>query len=194
VRRARRRLAARFPTRHQRRHALVGPPDVWKQKRALQTQFLMAHGLTPQTTFIDILILTSPAGDQNSPVVWRTFEAYKSRARVAGLAVEKLGALRALGHGRNGDDHQNMLRLPRRQAIWVGTSIARSLLLESVGQRCGRPCSRHSARFELRGGRESQEMMQRCPWCDPCGGSRPIAYRNAGSQVPQALAISSVVA
>src|SRR3954454_18505863 len=52
--RVRRTLRRRFPSRAARRHTLVGPPEVWKEKRAFQIRFLVAQGLEPQTSLVDI--------------------------------------------------------------------------------------------------------------------------------------------
>jgi SAM-dependent methyltransferase len=44
----------RFPTRAARRHELVGPPEVWQEKRAFQIEFLKARGLQPSDTLLDV--------------------------------------------------------------------------------------------------------------------------------------------
>jgi len=37
-----------------RRHALVGPPRMWKVQRRFQFEFLTAHGLSPESRLLDI--------------------------------------------------------------------------------------------------------------------------------------------
>jgi len=41
-------------TRKERRHAMVGPAELWKMKRDFQIQFLKAMGLAPEHYFLDI--------------------------------------------------------------------------------------------------------------------------------------------
>lgn len=40
-------------TRAERRHSLVGPPEVWQKKRDLQIRFLKEHGLQPHHRLLD---------------------------------------------------------------------------------------------------------------------------------------------
>ena len=54
LRRLERRFRAAFPSRQERRHSLVGPPQVWQEKPAFQIAFLQAHGLEPALTLVDI--------------------------------------------------------------------------------------------------------------------------------------------
>jgi hypothetical protein len=44
----------RFPSRATRRAELVGPAQVWQEKRDFQVEFLQAHGLQPSNTLVDI--------------------------------------------------------------------------------------------------------------------------------------------
>lgn len=37
-----------------RRHALVGPPEIWDMKRRFQFEFLTAHGLRPEHRLLDV--------------------------------------------------------------------------------------------------------------------------------------------
>ncbi len=54
IRRLRRRLRTTFATRKQRRHALVGPLALWRQKRDFQIAFLRGQGLQPSHTLCDL--------------------------------------------------------------------------------------------------------------------------------------------
>jgi len=54
IRRLRRRLRTTFATRKQRRHALVGPLALWRQKREFQIAFLRNQGLEPRHTLCDL--------------------------------------------------------------------------------------------------------------------------------------------
>jgi SAM-dependent methyltransferase len=53
-RRVERRLRRRFPSRAQKRHELVGPAHVWREKRDFQIAFLRGNGLLPASTLLDI--------------------------------------------------------------------------------------------------------------------------------------------
>ena len=53
-RRVERRLRRRFPSRAQKRHELVGPAHVWREKRDFQIAFLRRNGLLPSSTLLDI--------------------------------------------------------------------------------------------------------------------------------------------
>jgi cyclopropane fatty-acyl-phospholipid synthase-like methyltransferase len=37
-----------------RRHGMVGPPEVWREKRQFQIDFVKQQGLQPQQTFLDV--------------------------------------------------------------------------------------------------------------------------------------------
>lgn len=54
IRRLRRRLRTTLTTRKQRRHALVGPLALWRQKRDFQIAFLRGQGLEPPHTLCDL--------------------------------------------------------------------------------------------------------------------------------------------
>ena len=49
-----RRIKLLTRTRQERRHAMVGPADLWKMKRDFQIQFLKAMNLTPQHYLLDL--------------------------------------------------------------------------------------------------------------------------------------------
>ena len=51
---ARRRMALLFMSREARRHALVGPPQLWEMKRKFQIDYLRAQGLRPEHVLLDI--------------------------------------------------------------------------------------------------------------------------------------------
>jgi len=52
--RAGRRRAVMITSRSSRRHAYVGPPRMWEQKRRFQFEFLISHGLAPESRLLDI--------------------------------------------------------------------------------------------------------------------------------------------
>lgn len=54
IRKLRRRLRTAVATRKQRRHALVGPLALWRQKRDFQIAFLRDQGLEPRHTLCDL--------------------------------------------------------------------------------------------------------------------------------------------
>lgn len=41
-------------SRTSRRHAFVGPPNIWEMKRRFQFQFLTSHGLTAESRLLDV--------------------------------------------------------------------------------------------------------------------------------------------
>jgi len=49
-----RKLMRRVGTRPPARHALVGPPDLWEQKRRFQFEFLISQGLQAEHRLLDI--------------------------------------------------------------------------------------------------------------------------------------------
>jgi SAM-dependent methyltransferase len=51
---AKRSLAHLVGPKAQRRHAMVGPGQLWQMKRDFQIRFLREHGLTPECCFLDI--------------------------------------------------------------------------------------------------------------------------------------------
>jgi SAM-dependent methyltransferase len=54
LQRAQQTLSLKMPTSKQKRHALVGPPHVWKDKRRFQIEFLCSHGLRSEVHLVDI--------------------------------------------------------------------------------------------------------------------------------------------
>jgi SAM-dependent methyltransferase len=52
--RLRREYRRLFPTAEERRHGLVGPPSVWKEKRDFQISFVRSQGLRRTDQFLDI--------------------------------------------------------------------------------------------------------------------------------------------
>lgn len=50
-------LISPFPgeeSAHEQRHGLVGPPALWRRKRAFQVRFLKEHGLKPHHALLDL--------------------------------------------------------------------------------------------------------------------------------------------
>ena len=54
LRRVRSRLTSMLQPAEERRHSLVGPPDLWEMKREFQIRFLRQAGLSPEHYLLDI--------------------------------------------------------------------------------------------------------------------------------------------
>lgn len=102
--------------KHEQRHGLVGPPKLWRNKRAFQIKFLKKHGLKPQHKLVDLGCGTLRGG---IPLI-----EYLQKGHYYGLEVRE----ETLEEGRKelaeaGLEHKNPVLLPSPDlpAIDLGT-------------------------------------------------------------------------